>query len=165
MRRVGIDPVDTPRRDDLQRRPAFIPHGVLHVVHLHRRGMRAQHVLIVDIKSVVHGTGRMVFRNVERREIVEIGFNLRAFRHFETDGMEYLFESIHGQRDRMQATRARTTRRQGDIDSLAGELLRLLGIQDGVTSGFQGIFNPLLDDIDGGTGSRTLFSAQLAQAF
>ncbi len=88
-----------------------------------------------------------------------------AFRHFETEGMEYLIESIHGQRDRMQDTRARTARRQGDIDSLAGELLRLLGIQDGVTSGFQGIFNPLLDDIDGGTGSRTLFSAQLAQAF
>ena len=47
--------------------------------------MRAQHVLLVDVESVVHGTRRMVFRDIQRGKIVKIAFNLRAFRHGITD--------------------------------------------------------------------------------
>ena len=76
-------------------------HMRLHVADLDRRGVRAQHMLLVDIEGVVHGTRGMVGRNVQRSEVVEIVFDLRTFRHGIADGMEQVFDTFQGACDRM----------------------------------------------------------------
>ena len=57
---------------------------VQHGAHLHRRGVRAQHMtravgLLRDIERVVHLPRRMVGRDVELGEIVIVEFDVRAF--------------------------------------------------------------------------------------
>ena len=57
---------------------------VQHRAHLHRRGVRAQHVLravglLGDIERVVHLPRRMIGRDVQLGEIVVVEFDVRAF--------------------------------------------------------------------------------------
>ena len=76
---VRIAAIGPPRRDDPDR-GLFVLHGA----DLHRRGMRAQHharrvAFLGQIEGVVHLPGRMLGRDVEGLEIVEVVLNVRAF--------------------------------------------------------------------------------------
>src|SRR5574340_617927 len=101
MSGIGIDAVDAPGRDDLQRRLVR-----LHVAHLHRRGVGTQHMLRIDVEGVVHRARRMVFRDVQRGEVVEVVLDLRAGRDGKTQRVEQLLDALQRARHRMQATRA-----------------------------------------------------------
>ena len=79
VRRVAIDAIGAPRRDDADRRLLF-QHGA----HLHRRGVGAQDVLravglLAEIEGVVHLPRRMIGRDVELGEIVVVEFDVGAF--------------------------------------------------------------------------------------
>jgi hypothetical protein len=59
-------------------------------MHLHRRGVGAQQGAAFQVKGVVHRTRRVIVRNVQRGEIVEIGLDFGAVGHHETDRCEQL---------------------------------------------------------------------------
>ena len=119
MRGIGIDAINAPRRNDANIRHAFqmpvLRHMRLHVANLDRRSMRAQHVLLVDIKSVVHGTRRMILRDIQRGKIVEIVFDLRACRNIKADRVKQCLDAFQGARDRMQSAHARAAPGQRHI--------------------------------------------------
>ena len=71
---VGIAAIDTSRRDHPQRR-----HRIAHRADLNRRRMRAQELAVRKEERVVHRARRMIQRNVERVEVVEIVFDFRPF--------------------------------------------------------------------------------------
>ena len=166
---IGIHAIDASRRDDADVRHRLqmlvLLHMRLHVADLDRRGVRAQHMLLVDVESVVHGTRRMVGRDVQRGEVVEIVFDLRAFRHGITDGMKQGFDAFQRARDRMQSAHAGTAPRQRHVQRLR----RQLGIQctllDGIALRIQRGFDLLFDLVDARTGCRALFGGKFAQAF
>ena len=51
-----------------------------HGAYLHRRGVRAQQPAIRKIKRIVHGARRMILRDIQRLEIVEVILDLRSRR-------------------------------------------------------------------------------------
>ena len=73
MRLIGIASIHTARRDDANR-DAFFHHGT----YLHRRRVSSQQVATRKIKRIVHGAGRVIFGNIQSREIVEIILDFRA---------------------------------------------------------------------------------------
>src|SRR5574340_767862 len=157
---VGVDTVDAPGRDDLQRRLVR-----LHVAHLHRRGVGAQHMLRVDVEGVVHRARRMVLRDVQRGEVVEIAFDLRAGRDGKTQRMEQLLDALQRARHRMQAARAQAAPGQGHIQRFRRQLLLQLVLLQRIAALLQGGFDALLDLVDARACGRTFFRRQLAQAF
>src|SRR5262249_56033940 len=65
--RVGIvSAKDLSGSDDSERRTT-----ALQRVYLHRRRLRPQRKLVVDVESILRFAGRMTDRNVERVEIIE----------------------------------------------------------------------------------------------
>ena len=74
VRRIEeVATVDVPRREDANgRRPA------LHRSHLHRRRVRAQERPRTEVQRIVCVHGGMVRREVQRAEVVPLGFGLRA---------------------------------------------------------------------------------------
>ncbi len=90
---VGIHAIGLARNDDADRLVAafLVTDGreLLHRVHLHRRGMRAQQLALallvcIEEEGVVHFARRMAFGEVQSREIVIIGFDIRTFGNRET---------------------------------------------------------------------------------
>ena len=54
---------------------------LLHHARLHGGGLRAQKNIIGDIKRVLRVSCRVVFRNIERLEVIIIVFDLRPLRN------------------------------------------------------------------------------------
>ncbi len=76
-----------------------------HYPDLERRGLRPQHHFFGDVESVLHVPGRMVFRDVQRLEIVIVQLDLRPFDRFEPEPIENAANFHRRLCDRMQATR------------------------------------------------------------
>ena len=98
----------------------------LHGAHLNRRGVGAQHLPLPvrvrwQIERVVHLPRRMIRRNVERGEVVEVVLDVRAFgnceAHLGKDG-DQLLDHL---RDRVDTAFCFGSHRQRDIDALARE--------------------------------------------
>ena len=70
----------------------------------------------------MHGPRRMVFRDVESGEIVEIGLDLRAIGNGEADRGKQGLDACHGTGDRMQRCHGIATTRQGHIEDLGRQL-------------------------------------------
>ena len=122
-------------------------------------------MLRIDVEGVVHGARRMVVRDVQRGEVVEIMLDLGAGRDGEAQRVEQLFDTLQRQRDRMQAANIGATTGQGDIQRFGSELERQLALLQGVTACLQGRFYLLFDDIDTRAGGGTLLIGEFAQAF
>ena len=69
-------------------------------------------VFVIDIESIVHGAGRMVFRNIQRGEIIKIGFDLGAGSYRESDGMKQRLNPVERERDGVESTHSCSTSRQ-----------------------------------------------------
>ncbi len=83
--------------------------------------MSAQQVPGRQIKSVVHGTGRMIFRDIQCREVIEIIFDLRALADRKTGSAKDRFNTLQGQRNRMQTSGLLTAPRQAHIDGICSQ--------------------------------------------
>ncbi len=116
---VRVAAVYAPGGDDLQRRRVL-----LHVTHLHRRGVRAQQPMGVKIEGVVHRPRRMVRRNVERLEVVVVVLDFRAVGDVEAHAREQCFQAFERARDRMQSARTYTPPRQRDVNFFSCKLVR-----------------------------------------
>ena len=95
------------------------PHGraaSLHRMNLHRRSLRAQRKTIRGIERVLRIARRMTFRNIQRVEVIEVGFDLAIIFDGVTERDENIFDALAHQRDRMQVTRTRTTTGHGHIN-------------------------------------------------
>ena len=79
-------------------------HLRLHVAELHRRGVRTEHISggILDEERVLHVARGMVFRHVQRIEIVPLVLEKRAGCVRKTHGAEYPCRFAHEDRNRMQ---------------------------------------------------------------
>ena len=84
---VRVAAIHATRRNDLDRRPLGD-----HRSNLHWRRMRAQQVATREIERIVHGTSRVVVGDIQRREVVEIVFDLRSGAHTETGIFEDLLD-------------------------------------------------------------------------
>ncbi|OIQ75894.1 hypothetical protein GALL_424370 [mine drainage metagenome] len=127
--------------------------------------MGTQHMLVIHVEGVMHGPRRVILRYVQGGEIVEIGLDFGAFGHFETDGVKQFLDTLQGQRHRMQAALGPAAAGQCHVQGFARQLQRLLGGQKSLPPGLQGLFDALLDHVDGSSRSRTLLVRELAQAF
>src|SRR5690606_19845765 len=133
MGSVGVDTIDATGRDNTNlRHRRFVLVFLdmrLHIANLHRAGVGAQQNVLLhgavfglQVKGVVHGAGRVLFRRVQRGEVVPVALDLWTVGNFETNGAEQLLDAIKTARDRMQAAARTPATGQRDIQRLGGKL-------------------------------------------
>src|ERR1700761_151831 len=83
--------------------------------------MRAQQTPVREIKRIVHRPRRMILRNIQRLEIVEVVLDLGTRRYLESGLRENALDPQPRAGDRMQAARLLAAARQGHIDFPLGE--------------------------------------------
>jgi len=91
----------------------------------------------------------VVFRRVERREVVPVGLDFGAIGHGKAHGAKDGLQALDAERHRVQTTLAPTATWQGHVQTLGLELLGQLGIGQGLTSGVQQGLDLLLGLVDG----------------
>ena len=101
--------------------------------------MRAQHLAVSvfvgrQIERVVILARRMFGRNVQRREVVEIGLDMGAFGDGETHLAEDCDHLVDGLADRVDTAFGLRTSRQRNVDAVLGKA----GIQ---RRGFENLFS------------------------
>ena len=124
VRRVAVDAIHAAGRDDLDRRRMRF-----HVADLDRRSLRAQNHAALDVEGVLHRARRMIFRRIERREIVEVVLDLGTIRDFEAKRAEQGFDTIERARDRMERADTKTASGKRDIQRIGGERARQLCVR------------------------------------
>ena len=118
---VRIAAIGAARRDDAKRQ-----RGVLHGAHLHRRGVGAQQLPLAvgagrEVEGVVLLAGRVLGRNVERREVVEVVLDVGAFGDGEAHVAEDRDDLVQHLADRVDTALQRRPDGKRDIDALVGE--------------------------------------------
>ena len=106
-RRVGlveIAAIDAPRRDDADRRLLYEHGPDLHRARMRAQNRRACHRRFREIERVVVLPRRMLGRDVERGEIVEVGLDVRPFGDPEAHVGEYFGDLVSDLADWMDAT-------------------------------------------------------------
>ena len=121
MRCIVVTAERPPGNDDPDRRLLR-----QHRADLHRRGMRAQHEPgavgpLRQIKRVVFLPCRMLRRYVERREVIEILLDMRAFGDHETHFAKDRDNLVHRLTNRMNASGSCVRDRESNVGTLDGE--------------------------------------------
>src|ERR1700682_1615837 len=88
---------------------------------LHRGGVGAQQPPVRKIERVGHGARRMVGRDVERGEVVEVVLDLRPLRHLAARTAEDRLDPQPGARHGMERTACGPASRQRDVEPAGGE--------------------------------------------
>src|SRR5260370_40434611 len=113
MGRVGrVAAKDSARRNHAHGRAA-----PLHRVNLHRRSLRTQRESVRRVERVLRIARRMTFRDVERVEIIKVGFDLAIVFDGIAERNEDVFDALPHQSDRMQVSRTRATTRNGNVET------------------------------------------------
>src|ERR1035437_8389471 len=172
MSGVTVDPVGAPRRDD-----ANFGHGarkqpfsrvtrsidrtvfldmLYRVADLHRAGMGAQKIggigsATLDIKSVMHGSRRVILGRIERSEVQPVGLNFRALCHVESHRAKDRLNALQRERNRVQATLAALATRQAHVQCFGLELSLQFGLSERLSTVVQSSFYGLLGEVDGRT--------------
>jgi hypothetical protein len=131
-----------------------------HRADLHRRGVRAQQAAVTEIERVVHRAGRMVRGDVQRREVVEVVFDLGAGGHAEAGFAEQRLDA----QPRFRVTGCRppcTSPRPGSVTSMrpASSAVDRRGGQRRAAR-VDGGLHAFLGFVDAGARGRTLGSRQ-----
>ena len=96
----------------------------------------------------MHRARRVVRRDVQRLEVVEVVLDLRTFGDLEAGTPEQRFDAQPGTRDRMQAPAPLAAPRERDVDAATREFaLDRCALELGVP-GREGLLETLLDGID-----------------
>ena len=56
--------------------------------------MRAQYIRFINIKCIVHCARWMIFGDIQRGKVIEIGLDFRTSRHPKTNGMKQLLQEL-----------------------------------------------------------------------
>ncbi|CDN46047.1 hypothetical protein BN871_KF_00060 [Paenibacillus sp. P22] len=104
--------------DDLER--SFAAAG-LHRADLHRGCLRAHQDVLGHVERVLHIARRMVFRQVERLEVVVVGFDFRSFRDGITEADENILDLLLHLHERMDRARRQPAARQRHVDRLRAQ--------------------------------------------
>ena len=162
---VGILAIGLAGNDDADRRLL-----AFHGADLHWRSVGAQHLALalfirLEEEGIVHLAGRMAFREIQRREVVIVGFDIWTFGDRETHIREDRGDFIDDLADRMNAAAIgrRLADRQADIHRFrlqpggdGSVLQRILALADEV-----GDFG--LELVDGGAAGLALFRRHAAK--
>ena len=150
MRRVGILAVGLAWNDDADRWLLR-----LHGADLHWRGVGAQHLALAagvwrEEKGVVHLARRMADGEVQRREIVIVGLDVRAFRDVEAEIAENGGDLVDHLADRVDAAALgrRLAHRQGNVDPLGFEPRGDRGVAQRCAPVRQRVGDALLQPVD-----------------
>src|SRR5205807_7157524 len=95
--------------------------------HLHRRGVGAQQSPIGEIERVVQRPRRMIGRDVERFEVVEVVFDFRAGGDLEAGAAEQRLDTQPRLGDWVQSPVFLSAPRQRDVYATRGKLEVRLG--------------------------------------
>ncbi len=144
--------------------------GLLHDADLYRRGMGAQHALHPvrrgrHEEGVVHFARRMSLGEVERREVVPVGLDVRPFGNRESHVGKDRGDLVGHLADRMNAAGCgrRGANRQRDINALGGEPgFECLCLQLGAL-GLDPAGHLVLEPVDRRAGHLALVRGHLAQ--
>ncbi|MNQ92180.1 hypothetical protein D3C85_1075970 [compost metagenome] len=124
-------------RDDADRR--LLAH---HGAHLHRAGVGAQHLALarfrvgLEEECVVHFPRRVLGREVQGGEVVEVVLDVRAFGHGEAHFGEQGDHLVHDLHGRVHPALAPRTARKGQVDALCQQAgVQLGGLQLGLLGG------------------------------
>ena len=112
VRNIAVTPVDSSRRNNLNGRKLGF-----HRSYLDRRGMCPQDDPLVHVKGILHISGRVVLRDIQRFKIVVIRLNIRPFGNGEPQGGEDLYDFFQGLGYGMFLTYDRDLPRHRDVDA------------------------------------------------
>jgi len=128
--------------------------------------MRTQQPPISEIERIVHRARRMIGRDVECFEVMEVVFDLGPGGHIEAGTAEQLLDAQPGLGDRVQATALPSTASgQGDIDPPGRKFALDLGLLERNTASIKRALHALLRLVDSLPGCRTLGSRQRTERF
>ena len=104
MRSVAVHTIGTTWSDDANFRHTGVAASIqqslmaldvlYRMANLHRAGMGAQEIAAFYVEGIVHRTGWMVFRRIERSEVKPVGFNFWALRNFKTHRAKNRFDAF-----------------------------------------------------------------------
>ena len=83
--------------------------------------MRTQQQRVIEVKRIVHGPGRMVYRNIQGLKVMVIILYLGTLNDFETKLEKQGFNLLQGQGDGVQAARQIAAARQCNINTFRGK--------------------------------------------
>ena len=177
MRGVTVHPVGAARRNDadLGHRLAGIQRGtvlfdMLHrVADLHGAGVRAQQVggsgsAALDIKRVMHGPRRVVFRRIQCGEVEPVGFDLGAFGDVKTHGAKDALDAFKREGHRVKTTLPALAAWQAHVQCFGLELKLQFCVGQRLAACGQCGFNGLLGHIDGCATGFFFLDGQLRHA-
>src|SRR5215217_4862044 len=116
----SITPKHTARRNHPDRHAT-----TLHRVNLDSRGLGAKRETVSGVERVLRRAGRMVGRNIERIEVVEVSLYLAVVFDGVPQCHKDVFQSFAQESDRMAMSGAWAPARQCDVDTFAGRALVL----------------------------------------
>lgn len=111
----------------------------------------------------MHRPRGVVFRRIQRSEIVEVVLDLGAVGDIETDRTEERFDALDRARHRMQAARRQAPARQRDVERLRLELRLQRGMTKRLAPRIERRLDPLLGAVYGGTRRLACLRIELAQ--
>ena len=76
----------------------------------------------IDVERIVHRTGRVMRRDIERLEVMVVIFDFRPFNTLKTHRAKKLLHALNGSGNRMQSTDLNTPSRQGDVNRFRRQL-------------------------------------------
>jgi hypothetical protein len=124
--------------------------------------MGSQQRMCIEIKGVMHGARRMIFRDVKRLEIVIIVLDLGALGHLKAGVRKQLFDAIQRLCYRMQTTSLLPPARQGDIDGFRGQALLYIKYFKFLFTSLDSLLQILLGLIDGLPRPRSFFRGKIS---
>ena len=164
VRLIGIAPVGAARHDDAMRR-RLAPHGA----NLHRRGVGAEQAPLAirvrgKVEGVHHLARRMLGRNVEGGEVVEIVLDVGALDHREAHIGEDRRDFVEHLAHRVDAPFMLRPDRQRDIDGLLAEPILERHGREIALAVLDGCAHAVLDRVEGAGALFALLARNLAQA-
>src|SRR6185369_5863996 len=95
----------------------------LHRMYLHRGRLRTKRESVSGVERVLPRARRVVQRNIQRIEVIEIRFDLAIVFNRISESDENVFQTLTQQSDRMPMPRARTTAGLRHVDTFARRAL------------------------------------------
>ncbi len=126
--------------------------------------MRAQQAPVGKVKSIVHRPRRVILRDIQRLEIMEVVLDLRPRGYLESGLREDALDAQPRPGDGMNAAGFLAAPRQGHIDGAPGEVLLEPSLLEADSMHFQGCLDRRLRIVDALARRGTLGRREPSQA-